>query len=410
MNRLIKLYIALFILTTFNREMRIFGFDLRFLVVLLSLVLLFSVSLNSGRKRIRGYDEKKANWKRYFTNDLLIFYGLIFFSNVSWLWNGLAIDHDQFLNLVILNTTNFLSILIVAFYYSYFQKDFVSKSMCFSLIILYASMLWVYFGNQIPDFLMDPTVKELNMGERFVNAFGQELRVAGFAEDANIACLFSTVGIVISLRSMSNMPMRMPLFFLSLFCFAISFSKTLVLGFAVVIVCCFLRFLCKKSWPYVSWICMLSIVLASYVIIPNLDFLRESLSMSLRLDMWRCAQDVFLANPLFGGGLSSARAQMDAVYGSWYVQCHSTWWQILGEHGIVASLLFVYICGKRLSAAAHWTDVLLLVQLYILFINYELAFQQAFVFLLCMYPMVFFNANLSVKSQNTGDEERTFFR
>lgn len=395
MNELFKINIALFLFTTFNRELSIFGFDPRYLSVTISIVTIVALLLkkwtNQRSKRLtrNGFEKDVTEQKHFSQLDTFLFYVFVFISNISWAWNGLSPDEDILRNLVILNGSNALFAISFILGSRYISKQFVVKNIIFSLCVLYASMLWVYIGMEIPPFLHNVDTKVASVGEGYTNFFGVDVRSAGFAEDANIASLFAVTGIFIGFDVMPKGAKRNVFIVLSGICYALAFSRTILVGFAVVVLACLLRAIVLKSWKTIAWCVVLGIAFCAFIIIPLIDF--SDYSMALRLTMWDCAERVFIENPIFGGGISSVRASMDALYGDWYVQCHSTWWQIIGEHGIIAAIIYIVMSGRRLAACSRWPEVMVYVQMLMLSVNYETVFQQFFILFYVLFPLILFN-------------------
>ncbi|WP_165054374.1 MULTISPECIES: O-antigen ligase family protein [unclassified Adlercreutzia] len=380
-------FVALFALTTFNRELRLFGLDLRYVVVALA-VLLIVRSLRRGGPA-QG-DRPAAGVVRPW--DLWLLYALMLASNVSWLWNGLPLNQDQFLNLMILNLSNLLYSIVFWRYRGAIDPVKVIRASLLSAVICVASMLWVYVGNELPAFLHDAGVRAGNVGsELHVNLFGQESRSAGFAEDANYASLFCMIGAALACAHYGpGTLMRGGLLMLFLFGYAISFSKTLLFGTAFCVVVLLARACARESWGAWAWATVVAAAVLSLFALSEIPLLQSNLSMATRFHFWDVARGLFLDNPVLGGGLSSVRSAIDVASSSgWYVQCHSTFWQVLSEHGLPALVLLCILLSRRLAAARTWWQVFVVAQLVVLCMTTETMYQQFFVYITCALPLVF---------------------
>lgn len=397
MNTLFNINVALFLFTTFNREFSIFGFDPRYLSVATSIIFIIARLLEKWSNQYSNHLVRRGSKAdvvepRHFSQwDIFLFYVVVLISNVSWLWNGLTPNDDILWNLVILNGSNALFAISFILGFRYLSEKFVVRCVTISLCVLYASMLWVYAGMEIPSILSSENVKVASIGEGYTNLFGVNIRSAGFAEDANIASLFAVTGIFVGFDLMPKGAKRNVFIALSMLCYALAFSKTILIGFAVVVLVCLVRAVVSKSWKVIAWCVVIGVACCAFFVIPSMEF--SDYSMALRLTMWDCAERVFIDNPIFGGGISSVRAGMDAMYGNWYVQCHSTWWQIIGEHGIFAVIVFIVMSARRLTACSNWPEVMIYVQLLMLSVNYETIFQQFFIMFYVLFPLVLFNCS-----------------
>ena len=388
MSKLFRVFLFLFVFTTFNREFRLFGFDPRYLTVILSILLLCSCLPKLSAKH---NESKKEGSFTFSFSDLALFYGIAAISNLSWIWNGLPLNESQFISLVILNVSNVLFAgTFITFRNEIRREDVLSYSLI-SLFVMSFSMIWVYAGLNLPTFLHDNEIRVSSSGESFVNMFGQSIRVAGFAEDANYASLFSVIGFALCFVRYRPWTLvqiaAVSVFFVS---FAISFSRTVAIGVLMALLMLLARGIISRSWKSFSWVSSIAIAMLGLVVLANVPVLQDLSTTSTRFILWSIAQSVFLDNPILGGGLSSVRSAIDCAYnGLWYVQCHSTYWQILAEHGIVALGLFIVVIARRYSICRKWWQVFILTQFAALCLTSELMYQQVFIYMLVLMPLLF---------------------
>ena len=389
MSRLYKMFLFLFLFTTFNREFRLFGFDFRYVVVLMAVVLTCTKAIELLRFSGCNSDSDDCNKSEFSNVDLGLFYIVLFLSCVAWNWNNLPVG-EQLGELLILNASNALIALTLIMRRSELDVRLVMRYTLISLTVMALSMLIVYSGLELPEFLHDSSVRVGSLSTEAEGLLGSQVRVAGFAEDANYACLFSAIGLmstIIYFRRLDIVQIGLAILFIV--CVGISFSRTILIGLAVAAVVCLARALVKKSWKTVAWCCVAVISFMALYGMAHADILRSSASMTTRFGLWEHARQVFEQNPLIGGGLSSVRSAINVFYrGSWYVQCHSTFWQILAEHGIVGFTLFFVIMGRRLALCETLPQVFIVALFIMLCTTSEMEYQQIFVFCFALLPLL----------------------
>ncbi|KAA8808145.1 O-antigen ligase family protein, partial [Lactobacillus crispatus] len=93
-------------------------------------------------------------------------------------------------------------------------------------------------------------------------------------------------------------------------------------------------------------ILIVNIIFALLALVPLLMLYKRpfgnNISMALRYDLWEQTLQAFLAHPILGNGLMAGRNL--AFYNlNWFVQSHSTYFQLLCDNGIFALVLYFYI-------------------------------------------------------------------
>lgn len=398
MQRLFNIFLAIFVFTTFNREFRVLEFDLRYAAVAAGLLLVLAEVYRRARRRERSAGclavSTFSNW------DLALFYFVLFASNIGWLWNGLPLG-DQFAQLMILNASNAVYVLVFSLCGDLLDAKAVYRYSLASLGVLALSMVWVYGGNDLPGVFHDNSIRVVHIGESG-NLFGQSARVAGFAEDANYACMFSAIGFVLAVSYFPKGDLRKyGLVAVFVFCFAISFSRTIAIGLVAACLAGAAYATFKRSWSTVAWVMTICIVLFALYGLSHVSLLSNSVSMATRFVLWDNAEGVFLQSPLIGGGLSSVRSATSVLSGGgWYVQCHSTYWQVLAEHGIVGMITLCIVFARRFALCRTWVQVFAVAVFAMLCMTSEFEYQQFFVFMLALYPL------LVVRSSKSATMER----
>lgn len=371
---LFNLFQFVFVLTTFNRELLFFGVDFRYIGLALEIMLIILGLIERNLVIKVGKLEKR----------FLLFYLLMLFSNISWKFNGLSPLSELIFNLAILNIYNFLVFTVFWLYREYIDEVSVAKMILFSGFVLWVSMVWVYSGNTFPEFISSATrTMSLDTGSgEHHNLFGQGIRVAGFAEDANYATLFCVLSIATTLYFVKNVYFRIVLSFVYAFGAAIAFSRTIILGTIAAILIVNIR----KFIPKTDLIVYSGFVYGSFfvsVVIPFIGLQNVLQTVATRFNFWRNAAHLFLNNPIIGNGLGSFRHYQSSLYNNtWYVQCHNTWWQILSEHGIFAAFIMMSILIFELTHCSSVYKRFLLILLGVFFCSFETVYLQVFILIL----------------------------
>lgn len=370
--------------TTFSREFAPAGFDPRYALVALGLFLVAMFPINCRyNSMLARKDEDVVGM-----GGLLAFFAIIGMSNVAWFWNGLPLDFEQFANILILNGNNFLAVCVFSLYRNALSKSMLCKSIVLAGTILVASMVWVSGGNEIPSFLMAEGSRQYNSGIEFTNLFGLPIRVSGFAEDANYACVMCLIALGVAFATDARRLMKWTFAFFFAVGFGLSFSRTMFIGLLATLFVYMLYCFYRKAWNVVALVVACAFPVIALVVLPNVHLFDDMATMTNRYWMWDSAEALFVQNPIFGSGTSSSRSWMLLVYGK-YVQCHSTWWQIASEQGIIGVIVFTMFCAKRLQASHSALTIFVIMQFLIYSINFETAFLQILPFSLCLCPLVF---------------------
>ena len=395
-NLLFKIYSSLFIFMTINREFKPFNFDLRFLILILSVVLIFSDILNIGKVKSRI-----TKYEIFF----LVFYFVIFLSNIAWLYNGLHINLKDFFNQMILHTNNLLFICVCILNKEKVNIFEVLKIFKISVLILLVSQLALMFNISLNG-IMSTDYPGFYQGGEHYNLFMQNIRYAGFAQDPNYACLFfSILTIMIIFYKYISLLEKIGYLIICGLGISLSFSRTMVLGlFLTIVSVILLKKILKinifnKNIDKVFFIVPFMIAIVVYVIINNISTI-NLLTMQTRFSMWQSALELFMENPILGNGITSFR-EYYLEKGHWYVQSHSTILQILSETGIIG--LTLYSCIYKLIGETK--NVLfygLIILLTIFSINFEMIYLQIF-------PLVFMMLKISLDEKKYKDKKVLFF-
>lgn len=395
MRKMFHAFLLLYIFTSFNREFRFFGFDLRYVIVPIALLLLGARLIHDASSRMRHMrcgtintgDSKSVG---FVLSDVVFFYALVLVSNIAWDFNGLPRNEVEFGNLLVLNVSNIAFAAVIYMYRHDVDPEKVFGYSLMSIFVLAMSMLWVNAGFDLPSFLHDSATRTTSASIEGAGVLGIDSRSAGFAEDPNYAALFCSIGIALAFARLKKGSI-IQIITVTVFaaCFVLAFSRTVLIGLAITLVLLLVRAVVRKSWAIVAWLISITFAITGVFVLSNLQFLQESASMANRFLMWDIARDLFIENPLIGGGISSVRSMIALAASDWYVQCHSTYWQILSEHGIICFVTFIVIIARRFVQCDQWWQVLAIAQFASLCLTSELEYQQVFVFVLVLLPIAY---------------------
>ena len=162
-----------------------------------------------------------------------------------------------------------------------------------------------------------------------------------------------------------------------------SFSKTLLIGVLCIEVYRKISEFIKKDKHllYLDTIAKY-LIFTMPIIFVLLDLFDFTIStMAMRIRMWSSAVNLWKLNPFVGGGLSSARSYFNAN-GGWYVQTHSSIFQILSENGLIALMIFLIIVIKLIDCRQFNKIGLLFI---IFSFSYETIYLQFWPFVILVY-------------------------
>lgn len=398
----VRIFAFIYLFTAVNREFLLFGVDLRYFNVCLGVVLVCWACVTRAlceaeRKRL-GVDEKL----------MLAFYACVALSNVGWLFGDTYFNEQLFWNLVVLNGYNLIAFLVFALWIKHLSERFVLRVLLIACFVLALSVFVVYAGGELPTVFISDSVRVSNSGESFKNLFGQNIRVAGFAEDANYATLSFLVGVVAAhLLWRNKRPWKYAYAGLMACGMALAFSRTIIVGS----IGAYMIVLISRSPK--SRILVSAVVMGvSLVAVVALAFVQPTGLMDTlqtRITLWGMAAQLFSDHPLLGGGLSSVRCFISMHYGlSWFVHCHSTWWQCLSECGLVATAVLGALFFRRMSGGTKSVRFLAIV-FFFFSLTFEVVYLQWFVVALFLIPQVIGLRDEHVEKLDAGaaDERET---
>lgn len=319
---LFLIYFYLLIFTIINKAFVPFGIDLRFIVVALGF---FQIILNfHGTKLILTFDK---NMKMVFFLYALIVMGIF---SVSFD----IPNKDIFNNLVILNIYNLFNIVILAITHSRINTKNTIGAMRFSIVVLAGSIVMSILEIPLPfnDYQSVSTTGSLISVARY----------CGYGTDPNyVSLMFVTYALIICAYSLKSSNKIVQIVISAVF-LLLSQSLTVIAMLPVILLIYFiLKRVNEKNRKFT-----LLLIFVSLAIIPlamqRFRPLDNNISLSLRYNMWSRALNAFFEHPIIGNGLGAARF-LSFYTSNWLVQCHSTYFQLLCEHGIIALFLYFRI-------------------------------------------------------------------
>lgn len=387
-NIMYNLYIFIFIFTMINREFLFFGLDLRFILLALGVMLIYLKLLNINR-----YGETIEKDKKF--KNVAIFFVWALVCNISWFWNGLELDKVKCINQIILIINNFVSLIVIYLYKKYIKPERIYKFIIFSCVILLISFILISMGYELSE-ISGSDVRSVSKVSAAAadnkNIYGGNFRLAGYAEDPNYASMFWVIGIIATIKSKLKKKYKFIFMLAFLICFGFSCSKTIliscILGIFVICILKLFKFN-QNAMKIINVMIIITVILIS-IIIPKIESVHDYMPTTLktRFGMWNLASDLFLNNPIIGNGIDSFKSYINEYYnGTWYVQCHNTYWQILSELGIVGIILFINILIKLLNQSHKYSNYFLLFVYIIYAATYETIAMQFIISILYLFPL-----------------------
>lgn len=349
---LVHVYLLLFIFSMVNREFLPFGIDLRMIELPLGF-LIICINLISSKLVIKIDKEDSIG------NSLIFFYIITMLLTISWLWNGLKVNEQKLINEMILLSNVFICCIVVYFNKKTLNFEFINKTVIVSCVVLSVSMILVDRGVPFEKIMGASDAASIYNSSELIsnkNLYGESFRSAGYASDPNYATMLLLIGVITTIKSKEiKKIIKIVLNIFFLLCIGLSFSRTIVL---TSIVLGLYIWLIKKINISDSKIKILSksllvIVVLVEIIIPFIaDFLNFlPMTLTTRFEMWKNAGKLFLQSPIIGNGLTSFRSYF--AINHWYVQAHSTYWQILSELGIVGLVLYIRILFNSIDKSIN---------------------------------------------------------
>lgn len=392
---LYTLYSFLFIFTMINREFLFFGIDLRYILLILGVMLTIYGIINYKRNT---NSNKRVSDKIY--NAFFILFLWCLFSNISWTWNNLELYKVQTLNQNILIINNLIALIVYKMYKKYFDEKKIQRYIIFSCCILVVSFILTGMGYSLSE-ISGSDVRSMSYSTTLIehkNIFGGNFRISGYAEDANYASLFLVIGFISLLQTNAKKINKFILGLIFAIAFGYSCSKTILASFVLgIIYLSVLSFSKRIDYKQsVSFIFIISLVLG-VIILPNLGFLSSFTTMTTRFKMWNIAKNLFTSSPIIGSGLNSFKSYISAMYyKNWYVQAHSTYWQLLSETGLIGLSIFIILMIRCLNNKKLTNLNKYLIFIFFIFaINFESIQLQVTVYIL--YILSLYNNDSKIK-------------
>lgn len=373
------IYTFLFVYTSICRQFLFGGvIDLRYVTLILGGVLV-GVKIITQRSMILRI-HKKNIW-------LFGYFFIVIVSNIMWMFNGIQMNQEGFLKLVILFTFNACGIIFFSIYKDNVPLEYIWKCILFSSSILLISMYLAYFGIDM-ELIWGSGLKGKNIIEESTNLtrnlLGENIRAAGYAEDPNYATLFMVLGILSSFKVVKN---DMKYIFSVLFIsgMVIANSNTVIISVIAAAFVIIVMYNIGNSERFIFSLLFVAVIVA-FILLPYYRIGDSLLTLYSRYNMWENAKELFLRSPLLGSGLSSFRC-----IHTWYVHCHSTYWQMLCENGIFALLCFIAYYMKTFMGTKEKKTKFLLICYCIFCMMFDMSYMQISVVILYLLPEVEWN-------------------
>lgn len=338
-----SVYLFLLIFTTFNKGFVPFDFDLRIVVTVFSLFFAFLII----SRPLRG--------KKLFSNPIskwvLLLYSVIFLT--TCVTNDLSVlsRSEDFRNLVVLNAYNFINVFVILEYKYNKLNKFIYKAIKISAIFLILSQVAVLMGVELPfaNYHTETTASVDDGVFGIASALGVSTRIDGYGIDPNYVSLVMMLFICLALTYEKKITKRILYIALASFSILISFSRTILLASIPVLLAMLIFFAIKRKTSSIKKASYLltAIVSALFVMISIVKPFNESSSMNIRYSLWDRSVALSQEKKFMGAGLGAFR-EYSLEYSGFYVQNHSTMFQMIAEHGIIAYIIFCIIIAKIL--------------------------------------------------------------
>lgn len=362
---LLYIYLFLYIFSMINREFKPFGFDLRFIVVPLGCLVIFLKFIKNDLKIIIDKEDKTGSY-------LILFYIVVFLSNISWIWNGIDMNTSKFINEIILLSNTFIGILVIYIYRKNIDFQKILRYTIISCLILSLSIFLVYKGVPFEKIMGDASEADIYYGNeqaQHKNILGDNFRCAGYASDPNYATILLFFGIICTIK-LKKIKKWIKFIVVLIFSAAIglSFSKTIIAGaFAVGMYTILYKKIgfISKNKKIINRLMVITLFIIVFII-PMFDLDKYfPQTLTIRFEMWKGAQRLFFKSPIVGSGITSFRSFFEITHINWYVHCHSTFWQVLSETGIVGLILYskmlINALDNKNTATSYFLTILFII-------------------------------------------------
>lgn len=327
-SRIFDIYIFLLIFSIINRSFVPLGIDFKYVNLALCLLLLLLSS-----KRMNLVFDGNMKWVQFLY--MLVFLS-IFNQHIT------AYDVSVLKNLIILNTYNYINICTLGIYVNRINTFKVKKCLHFAMFFLTASMVLSACGFNLP-----------YNSYQSVSLLGDSgARYCGYGSDPNYVCVMAACYIVFSYVFEQKRTLQKFSYFVGVLIIAMSRSRS-VIGLIVLIFIVSVVVEHANLWSKRVTLLFVFILLAAIpILLVLIKPLNSNVSMAIRYGMWERALVAAKQHLLFGNGLMSVRS--NSYYKAhWFVQCHSTYFQILCEQGIVALFSYFVIYFKNVQRNIH---------------------------------------------------------
>lgn len=357
------LYFYLLIFSIINRSFAPFDIDLRYIILLLGCISVFMLFI------------KKNIQVKYPCRTINIAVLLLYVFVIQGFWNIAVqiVEYDVYKNVIILNLYNIFNIIVISVYYRILNIMLIYKAMKLALIFLGLSILISFCGMDLP----------YNSYHSFsmTGELSDFARYCGYGTDPNYVSMFFVCFIFIAYDCMEKKRNIIPIIVGCLFFVALSRSTTVIV---VTILCILVRYMYKllRGNPKIFILTLLLILFGTVFTFLEFRIFDTSISLSIRYGLWNRAFVHFTEHPWLGNGITSVRNFAYLSESRWFVQVHSTFFQILCEHGVIALGLYFYIFYRLLY------EYLGMATFYMIFIYFIWSFTYETMYL--GFPIIFF--------------------
>lgn len=379
---LLHAHLFIFIFSMVNKEFLFLGLDLRYIQMILTVIIFCCWNL----------EKNKSTRKTKLEILLITFYLFLFISNFYLLLNEniniIESEKNELINLNILHINNFFCLLIFIKFKNRINWELVVDFFKTAIIFLSISCIMVFFDIPVSD-LFTTGDRMISVGAG-VNMLGEEIRIAGFAEDPNYGFLFFYSCLLLLISSRKKI-FDFFIILISSVGIGFSFSKTQIVAIipSLIAYVIFVKFNFYKEMKKIIISCALLLIFLIPVILLYMNIFMDMNTMSTRYFLWIYCLQMLRENLFFPGGLGSCRFYIDYLNNyQWLVQSHSLFIQILCEFGIV-NIVLLYMIFRKLLIKSQNISFLMLLNFLFFSVTSETVYLQYFVFIVYIIPLLY---------------------
>ncbi len=318
------LYFYILVFSIINRSFAPLGMDLRYVIFPLGVSAILVHIFNNG-KNVR-YPIRTVN--------LAVLALYIFVLQSFWNINVQIVEYEIYQNVIILNLYNIFNIIVISLYYREVNLLLFYRAIKISLTFLGGSIVISFIGVELPY----NSYQSLSMTSEMTDF----ARYCGYGTDPNYVSMFFVSFAFIAYEFIQRKKEKFIIAVICIFFLLLSRSATVI---TLTVLCFVVRYIyiLLGDNPKLFVSSLLFLLFGVVFLLLETRMFDESVSLAIRYGLWERAYEHFVDNPWLGNGITSVRNFSFLSESRWFVQAHSTFFQILCEHGLIALIIYFYI-------------------------------------------------------------------